>query len=86
MESCAFSYSFPIASSGADLISLSPFLPSFAQSVLGAFLWYQFSTLYFAWHLCPMIVNRICELVAFMFTGGMLPSLVRLLLAQTKKP
>lgn len=44
-------------------------------SVLGAFLWYQFSTLYFAWHLCPMIVNRICELIAFMFTGGMLPSL-----------
>lgn len=44
-------------------------------SVLGAFLWYQFSTLYFAWHLCPMIVNRVCELIAFMFTGGMLPSL-----------
>ncbi|KAI5076822.1 hypothetical protein GOP47_0008887 [Adiantum capillus-veneris] len=44
-------------------------------SVLGAFLWYQLSTLYFAWHLCPMIVNRICELIAFMFTGGMLPSL-----------
>lgn len=44
-------------------------------SVLGAFLWYQFSTLYFAWHLCPMIVNRVCELIAFLFTGGMLPSL-----------
>ena len=55
--------------------SFSVFL-ALVQSVLGAFLWYQFSTLYFAWHLCPMIVNRICELIAFMFTGGMLPSLV----------